>query len=145
MKRKKTLMRAIMRTGRAWNNHVREIALAEGIPDSYRPLLMMLYRHPGSTQRTIAEFADVTTSAVNQVVKCMAEEEYLRKESDPTDKRSSRLYLTDKGLSVAERLIGKLEISDDAITTMIGKEKEEELIALLDSLSDFIRKDLGGC
>ena len=39
-------------------------------------------------------------------------------------------------------LIGKLDASDDAITAMLGAEREAELIALLDELADFIRKDL---
>ena len=142
MKRRKTIMRAVAQARRAWSNHVREITLAEGIPDSYRTVLMFLNRHPGSGQRSIAEFAGVTTSAINQAVKSMLEEGFLRKEVDPSDKRNSQLYLTEKGQDAAERLICKLDVSDDAITAMLGEEKEAELIALLDELADFIRKDL---
>ena len=142
MTKRQTLMRAMGKARRAWNNHVREIALAEGIPDSYRTVLMFLLRHPGSSQRNIAEFASVTTSAVNQVVKSMQEEDYLRKEVDPSDKRNSKLYLTEKGESVAQKLYTRLDASDDAITAMIGAEKETELIAFLDKLADYIRKDL---
>lgn len=135
-------MRAVAQARRAWQNHVREITLAAGIPDSYRMVLMFLNRHPGSGQRSIAEFAGVTTSAINQAVKSMLEEGFLRKEVDPSDKRNSQLYLTEKGQDAAERLIGKLDASDDAITAMLGAEREAELIALLDELVDFIRKDL---
>ena len=101
MKKRKTVMRAVGRARRAWNNHVREITQTEGIPDSYRTVLMFLNRHPGSGQRSIAEFAGVTTSAINQAVKSMLEEDFLQKEVDPTDKRNSRLYLTDKGQDAA--------------------------------------------
>lgn len=142
MKKRKTIMRAIAKARNAWSSHVREVALAEGIPDSYRTVFMFLLRHPGSSQRNIAEYAGVTTSAVNQVVKGMQEEDYLCKEIDPSDKRNSKLYLTEKGESVAEKLFAKLDASDDAITAMIGAEKEAELIALLDDLAEFIRKDL---
>lgn len=142
MKKRQTLMRAIGKARNAWISHIREIALAEGIPDSYRAVLMFLLRHPGSSQRNIAEFADITTSAVNQTVKSMLEEDYLRKEVDPSDKRNSKLYLTEKGESVAQRLFAKLHAADDAITAMIGAEKEAELIAFLEQLADYIRKDL---
>lgn len=145
MTRRQTIMRSMARARSAWNNHVREITLAEGIPDSYRPIFMVLHCHPGSSQRNIAEFAGVTTSAVNQVVKSMLEDEYICKEVDSIDKRNSRLYLTEKGQAVAERLIGKLDASDDAITEMLGMEKEAELIELLENLSEFIRKDLNRC
>lgn len=140
---KKTVMRAVGRLRRAWDCHVRDITLAEGIPDSYRTVLLFLYRHPSSGQRNIAEFAGVTTSAINQAVKSMVEEGYLRKETDPSDKRNSRLYLTEKGTGTADRLREKLDASDAAITAMIGGEKEAELIEFLEQLAQFIRKDLG--
>ena len=142
MKKRKTIMRSLAKTQQAWQNHVRIVTLAEGIPESYKSVLMFLLRHPGSSQRSIAEFAGVTTSAINQVVKSMQEEDYLRKETDPCDKRNSRLTLTEKGQSVAEKLFAKLDASDDAITAMIGPDREAELIALLEQLADFIGKDL---
>ena len=74
MRARKTVMRAARRLRRAWDSHLRQITLAEGIPDSYRTVLLFLHRHPGSGQRNIAEFANVTTSAINQAVKSMVEE-----------------------------------------------------------------------
>ena len=145
MNKRKTLMRAVSKARRAWQDHVRRIALEEGIPESYRTVLMYLLRHPGANQRNIAEFAGITTSAVNQTVKAMQEEGYLNKETDIGDKRHSRLYLTEKGESIARRVFQRLDASDDAITAMLGPEKEAELINLLDDLSEFIGKDLNLC
>lgn len=142
MSKKQTLMRAVIATRCAWNDHVRAIALAQGIPDSYRTVFLFLGRNPGASQRHVAEFAGVTTSAVNQVVKSMAEEGYLLKQVDPTDKRNSRLYLTDVGEAAAARLRERLEASDDAITKMLGADKEAELITLLNQLTTYIRRDL---
>ena len=145
MRKRWTLMNGIARARCAWNNHVREISLAEGIPDSYRQVIMFLHRNPGSGQRGIAEFVGVTTSAINQVVKSMLEEGYLRKEADPSDKRSCKLYLTEAGEDAADRLRKKLDESDAAITAFLGREKEEELMEILHQLTDFIRKDLSQC
>ena len=145
MSKRRTLMREISRTKYAWNEYIREIALTEGIPDSYRPVIMFLHHHPGFGQRSIAEFVGVTTSAINQVVKSMLEENYLRKEQDPSDKRSCKLYLTERGEAVACRLHEKLAEADDAITALIGAEREEEWIEHLEQLTKFIRKDLRQC
>ena len=142
MPRKDTIMRAVVHTRVAWRDHVRSIALAEGIPDSYRSVILFLHRHPGSGQRSIAEFAGITTSAVNQAVKSMLDEGYLYKETAPSDRRSCRLYLTEKGENAANRLQQKLEISDDAITALIGADRETELVELLEQLAEFIRKEL---
>ncbi len=145
MKKRQTLMRSVLKTRRAWNNFVRDVALEEGIPDSYRTVLMYLLRHPGAGQRNIAEFAGITTSAVNQAVKSMLEENYLVKETDASDKRNSKLYLTEKGEAVATEVFKKLSAADDAITLRIGAEKEAELIALLDEIAEYIRRDLTQC
>lgn len=142
MKRRKTLMRAVGRTHRAWNDYIKRITLTEGIPDSYKTVLMFLLRHPGAGQSDIADFALITSSAVNQTVKIMAAEGYLTKEADPGDKRSSRLYLTEKGSEIAERVFERLGEADAAITDKLGKEKEMQLIAILDEIADYIREEL---
>ena len=132
-------MRAVGKARRAWEQHVRGIALSSGIPESYRSVIMYLYWHPGAGQRSIAEFAGITTSAVNQTVKSMLQEGYLCKETDETDKRNSKLYLTEKGTETAAKLHERLGVSDDAITELIGAEKEAELIALLEKVAAHIR------
>lgn len=142
MSKQDTIMRAVIHTRSAWHDHVRSIALAEGIPDSYRPVILFLHRHPGAGQRSIAEFAGITSSAVNQTVKSMLEDGFLYKEAAPSDKRSYRLYLTEEGKHAADRLRQKLEISDEAITAFIGADREAETVALLEQLSEFIRKEL---
>lgn len=145
MAKRWTLMHGIARSMRAWDEHMRQVALEVGIPDSYRPILMFLRRNPGASQRSIAAFLNVTTSAVNQVVKSMVEEGYVKKEPDPADKRSYKLYLTKKSEEISQRLRQRLQESDDAITAFIGAEKEEELMSLLHELTDFIRKELPIC
>lgn len=145
MIRRKTLMRAIGRARHVSQLYMKEIASSAGIPESYRTVLMFLYRHPGAGQRNIAEFAGVTTSAVNQTVKSMLAEGYLQKETDECDKRNTKLYLTEKGEETAAKLYGKLEAADEAITALLGQEKEAELIELLEKVTDYIRRDLTSC
>ena len=145
MERKRTLMMAIARTRRAWNNHVKEVAHSIGIPDSYRVVISYLHRNPGANQRNIAEFADVTTSAVNQTVKSMLEEGYLRKETETFDKRHSKLFLTEKGEEVGNKLRERLSASDEVITALVTPEEEAKLIELMDKITDCIRRDLTSC
>ncbi len=142
MEKKRTLMMAMARTRRHWNDHVKEIALEIGIPDSYRTVILFLARKPGASQKNIAEFADITTSAVNQTVKSMVEDGYVKKETDESDKRNSKLYLTEKGEEIAKKLRERMYKSDEVITAMITPEKEAEMIELLDKITDCIRRDL---
>lgn len=145
MRGKQTLMRAVSHTRRVWSQYMRQIAQDVGIPDSYRPVIMFVHRNPGAGQRSIADFHGTTTSAINQTVQSMVAEGYLRKESDPADKRSYKLYLTDRGEELAHRVHERIDAADEAITAYVSQEKENELIAFLDELTEFIRRDLGQC
>ena len=139
---RKTLMMALSRTQKEWVRHMRACALEIGIPDSYRTVIMYLSRHPGANQKMLAEFSNKTTAAINQTVKEMLVNEYIRKETDESDQRYTKLFLTARGSEKAALLRERLGQSDDKITAVIGFEKEEELIALLDSLYTVIREDL---
>ena len=138
----KTLMMALSRTRRAWVIHMRECALEVGIPESYRMIIMYLSRHPGANQKMLAEFSCKTTAAINQTVKEMLTSGYLRKETDESDQRCTKLFLTEKGCEKASLLRQRLRQSDEKITETIGAEKEQELIALLGSLHTVIREEL---
>jgi len=144
-KRKRTVMKALGRTRRAWLEHTRAVAFKVGIPDSYRTVIMYLGREPGANQRDIARFADVTTAAINQIVKDMVQEGYVEKRMDEKDRRYTRLYLTEKGEETGEKLREILSHSDEVITAAISPEKEEEMIALLDKIYECIRRDLSSC
>lgn len=139
---RKTLMMALLRTRKEWEKHMRKCALEVGIPESYRPVIMYLSRHPGANQKALAEFSNKTTAAVNQTVKEMQTKEYIRMETDEGDRRYTRLYLTDKGHEKSELLRKRLHKSDGVITEMIGKEKEDEIVALLNEVYIIIREGL---
>ncbi len=141
-KQRRRLMMAVSRTQKAWVRHMRSCALEVGIPDSYRMIIMFLSRHPGANQKMLAEFADKTTAAINQAVKEMIADEYIRKETDESDQRYTKLFLTEKGAEKARLLRKRLRESDDKITAVITEEREEELVALLDSLYTVIQEDL---
>ena len=144
-KRKKTVIMSILRTRRAWMEHAKAVAHEMGIPDSYRMIIMYLLREPGANQKDIADFANITTAAVNQTVKEMLAKGYLEKETDQNDRRYTKLFLTEKGREIAWKLREKLRISDEAITQAITPEKEAEMIELLDKIQDCIRRDLTSC
>ena len=139
---KKTLMMELGRTHKIWVEHMRKCALEVGIPDSNRMIIMYLSRNPGANQKKLAEFANITTAAINQTVKEMNANGYVRIETDEADLRYTKLFLTDKGMEKAEMLKERLHHSDGVITDVIGIEKEDEIIQLLRKICDVIREDL---
>ena len=131
---KRTAMMAVGMTHFVWEKCNRAAAARMGVPESYLKLILFLSRHPGAGQKEIADFSHVSTAAVNQTVKEMLAADYLRKEADETDRRRSRLYLTQKGADAAERMRRSFEDRDERITAALTPEKEAELIGLLDRI-----------
>lgn len=143
--RKRTVMMAVSRTRRAWSDHTKAIAMEIGISDSYRAVIAYLARQPGANQKNIAEFCNVSTAAINQTLKDMIADGYVKKETDETDRRYTKLFLTEKGEETAGKIREILHCSDEVITSAITPEKEAEMIALLDKIYDCIRRDLSSC
>lgn len=142
---RRTVMMAVSRTRHAWEHHVKAVAMEIGIPESYREVISFLSRHPGANQKMAADFSNVTTAAVNQTVKEMIAAGYVKKETDESDRRYTRLFLTQKGEETALKLRERLHNSDEVITAAISPEKEAEMIELLDKIHDCIRRDLISC
>ncbi len=141
----KTLMQTVKSTHRLWIKYMKSIAAQVGIPNSYRLVLTFLLHHPGASQKEIAEFRHITTASVSQIVKEMELTGYLRRETDARDQRYVHLYLTEKGAACAEELHRRLTAADEKITQVLTPEKEQELVGLLQELSEIIEKELPEC
>ena len=139
--KKRTAMMAVGRTHFVWEKLNRTAAARLGVPESYIKLILFLSRHPGAGQKETAEFSHVSTAAVNQTVKEMLSEGFLRKEADETDKRRSRLYLTEKGENVSKRMMESFEDRDRRITEALTPEKEKEIIMLLDKMRECMEEE----
>ena len=72
----------------------------------------------------------------------MIAEGYIEKETDENDRRYTRLYLTEKGNEAALKIRERLYISDEKIASFITTEKEDEMIKLLDMITDCIRREM---
>lgn len=139
------LMRVILRTNKQWTLYRRKISQEMGIPDSYRMILMYLHNHPGASQKEIAQFRDITTSSVNQTVKEMLLTGYLEKQTDETDQRCSKLYLTEKGIQCAAQIRNRIEEAEEKISRFMTPEKKKEIIDLLTALTDQIQRGFPDC
>ena len=132
--RKRTAMMAVGKAHFVWEKCNRAAAARLGVPESYLKPILFLSRNPGAGQKELADFSHVSTAAVNQTVKEMLAAGFLRKEADAIDKRRSRLYLTEDGETVAERMRQSFEARDARISAALTPEKEAELIALLERI-----------
>ena len=110
-------------------------AEASGMTRAQWQLIAAVARHPGATQRTIAEALEVREITAGRLVDRLCEDGYLRREENPSDRRAYCVYLTPVAQPVLDKLdeLGKMHEA----TTFAGLQMEdlEKLEALLDKIA----------
>ncbi len=90
-------------------------------------MLMNLYRHPGQSQHDLARRLLVGRSNITMLLPQLESQGLVRRESDSSDKRVMRLYLTPAG---EERLLKALAIYTELIDTVMAQSSPAECDAL---------------
>lgn len=115
----------------------REKELADtGLAGCQTPYLTALYRHPGQTQEELARALDVNKSTVTRQLCCLEEKGYIRREADPGDRRSLRVYPTEKALALKERLYRCLRGWSAYLTQDLSPEEQAALSGLMARIAD---------
>ena len=98
-------------------------------------LIAAVARHPGATQRLIAEALEVREITAGRLVDRLCEEGYLKREEHPTDRRAYCLYLAPAAQPVLDKLDELGKIHEAAIFAGFEAEDLEKLDELLDGIS----------
>jgi DNA-binding MarR family transcriptional regulator len=77
-----------------------ELGLYRGQP----PVLFALWEQEGATHGELAARLHVKPATITKMIKRMEKAGFVERRSDPQDQRVSRVYLTDAGRSIRERV-----------------------------------------
>ena len=97
-------------------------------------------KHPkphGVTVSSLAEKNGVTKSHVSQILKVLEARGLIMRKQDQNDRRTTRVFLSEKAVNQLKSTRDHSHITGQALE-MMGKEKSETLINLIDELSDTI-------
>ena len=100
-------------------NRFDDMGLHRGQP----PLIMQLYKHDGMTHSDLAERLEVTPATVSNMVKRMERDGLVIRRRDDEDERISRVFLTEAGKALREKIVEHLK--DIETGTFAGFSKEE--------------------
>src|SRR5882724_1416606 len=98
-------------------------------------LIAAVARHPGATQRMIAEALEVREITAGRLIDRLCEEGYLRREENPNDRRAYCVYLTSVAQPVLDKLDELAKVHEAAIFAGFDGQDLEALDALLDTIS----------
>ena len=119
-------------------------ALPAGHPmtqNSCRFIMGNLAHHDGMTQQELVSTTNMKAPTISVALRNLEEEGWVRREPDPNDLRSVRVYLTEKGREQDEAFRGKLRETDDLLMRGFTEEEEETLIRLLLAVRENIRPE----
>ena len=110
----------------------RENELADtGLAGCQTPYLTALCRRPGITLEELARELNVNKSSVARQLAALEEKGYVRREADPTDRRSLLVYPSDLTLGVMNRIFGCYGQWNEYLTQDLTEEERAELSRLM--------------
>lgn len=97
-------------------------------------LLNLLAKEDGLTNAQIAEALDIKPSSVTAQVRRLEEMKLIKRETDETDKRMSRIFLTEEGKKQIEKQVRDHDDFSEKIFDSLSKEELKQLESLLSKL-----------
>ena len=140
---KPTAPMLINQISRMFDERMRAV-LPSGHPltqNSCRFIMRSLYHQDGLTQQELVNSTNMKAPTISVAIRTLEEEGMVRREPDPRNMRSVRVYLTEKWRTVDEEFREQLRQTDRLLMRDISEEDEEMLIRLLLAVRENIRPE----
>lgn len=115
-----------------------------GLTRSQWRVVVYLFRDDGLTQSELADLLGVGKVTVGGLIERLEQAGWVTRQSDPQDRRTRRVYLTDKGRAIEEEMLDKGSLLTRYTLHRLSKDEQNNLIDLLgavkqelDTLSEY--------
>jgi DNA-binding MarR family transcriptional regulator len=112
------------------------ISLQQGI------ILKILLYNDGMTQKDLTRRLQITSSSCGQLISKLERDKYLERRSNPDDKRTFNVYLTESGRVLGKKYKEKSVIVLEKWAFNLTVQEKEQLYALLVKLSDGLEQQI---
>lgn len=116
-------------------------ATKDGIYLGQLPAMRYIAMNPGCTQKDVAEFIQVSPPSIAVMVKRMVRDGVVQKKADEKDLRQNRLYITDKGMELAQHCHQMFNRMDEQVYAGFSEEELTLLSSFLTRLIDNLASD----
>lgn len=98
-------------------------------------ILKLLSREDGLTQKDLTRRLEITSSSCGELITKLEQGGYLEKRTNPSDKRTFNVYLTDRGRVLAEQYKESCNVELEEWASDLTQQEQEQLFSLLGKLS----------
>ncbi|MDO9326185.1 MAG: MarR family transcriptional regulator [Methanoregula sp.] len=109
------------------NDRLRPLGLSAG----QIPVLMLLYNEQNITQETLVRHYQIDKGTIARAVKKLEDAGFIRRITDPDNRRAVRLFLTEKGEQVAPMLRAINREWEEQVCSGLSKMEKESLTTLM--------------
>lgn len=99
-------------------------------------ILFALMMQDGQNVKNLAERLSLESPAVTGLIDRLEKEQMVERRNDPDDRRALRVYLTEKGRELAEKLIPIAVEFNNKLKSLFTAEQEQALKKVLDSIGN---------
>jgi len=113
-----------------FDKHIADV----GVTRSQWSMIAVAARHPGSTQRQIAEFLDMSEASAGRLIDRLCTDGWLERRARDDDRRARAIYLTQAADPILEKLGAIARKSEARVFRNFSEEELEALRTALDKL-----------
>ena len=125
---------------RQLRSHFDQSVVRLGVTRSQWTAIAVLARHPGVTQRTIANLLEVTEVSAGRLIDRLCADGLAERRPKDDDRRAHAVFLTEAGEGITSKLGEIARANEDVAFAGVDMDDLERLNALLDTISENISK-----
>ena len=99
-------------------------------------------REEAFTQREICEYWFYTPQTVNSALKNMTEEGLLLLRAEEGNRKNKRIYLTEKGKEIVEKIVGPLMDAERRALAALGEQEAEVFLQTMKKHAELLRREV---
>ncbi len=109
-----------------------------GLSIALWPTLMCLWEEEGITQRDITNKVKVENSTTTRTIDKLEKLELVERRADPNSRRSFRIYLTEKGHGLKNKILPIPVGLNKEMLSVLDKQEQAEMLRLLQKMVENI-------
>ena len=114
---------------------------SHGVTRSQWSMIVVVARHPGSTQRMIAEALEMSEASAGRLIDRLCAEGLLRRQERDDDRRARAIYVTDKAKALLDSLSGIAKRHEEVVFEGFAPEELAQLRDYLARIYDNLARD----
>ncbi|MDO4881404.1 MAG: MarR family transcriptional regulator [Capnocytophaga sp.] len=97
-------------------------------------VLIVLWKKDGCAQQVLSEYTNRDKPGITRLIDTMEREGLVYRKQDPFDRRSNKIYLTEKGQSLKEQVIASVKSTIKKAARGLTEEEAKKLRELLSKI-----------